>query len=205
MKKWIIILGVLLVIAVILSVLVLFVFKSKKLSEINSFEDCEAAKQLVVNTHPRECHMKDGRVFIEEGNAFEMQGTIEVTAPEFKAVVDSPFEVDGKAIGSWYYNKQLSMKLEDENGVVLGTGFAKAQETIDPSDNATLVPFIGVITFNNPSSEKGKLIIEKTNPAQKDSDDNDIKAGPLIVPVRFNYQPTPTPTLLPTITPIPAK
>lgn len=194
MKK---LLVVLLIIVGVLGAVYFFtpLLKGKKLSAIKSFEECEEAKQLVVDTHPRECHMKDGRVFVEEGNAFEYKGVIEVSVPVAKEVVDSPFKVEGKAVGTWFYNKQLSMKLVDEHDQVLGTGFAKAQEKIDPEDNTTLILFIGVIKFDNPTSEKGRILIEKTNPMEKDSEGNDIKTGPLIVPVRFNYVPTPTPTI----------
>jgi hypothetical protein len=197
MKKLVIVLVVLLIIAGILGALYLFtpLFKGKKLSEINTFEDCEAAKQLVVDTHPRECHMKDGRVFYEEGNAFDYKGVIEVTIPAPKDVVDSPFKIEGKAIPTWFYNNQLEMRLVDEQDQVLGVGYAKAQDKIDPNDNTTPVAFIGVINFRSPTSEKGKLLINKTNPAEQDSDGNPIKPGPLIVPVRFNYTPSTTPTV----------
>lgn len=197
MKKLVVILIVLLIIAGILGGLYFFtpLLKGKKLSEINSFEECEAANQLVVDTQPRECHMKDGRVFYEEGNAFDYKGVIEVKKPVAKEVVDSPFEIEGQAVAGWFYNNQLEMKLVDEHEQVLGVGYAKAQEKINPDDSTSMIPFIGVINFSSPTSEKGKIYINKTNPAEKDAYDNPIKPGPLIIPVRFNFTPSATPTL----------
>jgi hypothetical protein len=201
MKKLVIVLVVLLVIAGVLAGVYFFtpLFKGKKASDIRYFEDCEEAGGLVVDTHPRECHMKDDRVFIEEGNAFEYKDVIEVTDPTPRLVVDSPFKVEGKAMGIWFYNKQLSMKLLDENQEVIGVGFAKAQEEIEEG-STEFVPFIGVMHFRAPSSGKGSLLIEKTNPVEKDADENPIKPGPLIVPVLFNFNPTATPTVPPTPT-----
>ena len=196
MKKLVILLVVLFVIAGVLGGVYFFtpLFKGKKASDIRTFEECQEAGYLVVDTKPRECHTKDDRVFIEEGNAFEYKDVIEVKEPTHRMLVDSPFKVEGRAQGIWFYNKQLSMKLLDENQNVIGVAFAKAQEDIEEG-SAEFVPFIGVMHFGAPPSGKGHLLIEKTNPAEADADGNPIKPGPLIIPVLFNFTPTATPTL----------
>ncbi len=145
--------------------------------KINSFETCLDAGNLVVETQPRECHMKDGRVFYEEGNAEQLKEVIQVTKPLPKQVLENPFEINGKAVGSWYYNNQLSVKLFDENGKIVSTTIIKAQGPLSKS----FVPFIGAMNFQNAETAKGKLIIERTNPVQ----DPEGKNGPLIIPVRF--------------------
>ena len=199
MKKLVIVLVALLVIAGVLAGLYFFtpLFKGKKASDIRYFEDCEEAGGLVVDTHPRECHMKDKRVFIEEGNAWELRDTIELKEPLHRAVVESPFKVEGKVWASWFYNKQLSMKLLDENQRVIGTATLKASEEVVED---SWIPFVGVMHFEDPQTAKGSLVIEKTNPENLDSSGNEIKPGPLIVPVLFNFNPTSTPTVPPTPT-----
>ena len=155
-----------------------YLYLSKpKDSQITSFEQCASAGNLVVDTKPRECHMKDGKFFVEEGNAEQMMEAIQVTDPKPRQVVTSPFKVEGKALSKWFYNNQISVKLIDGNERVLATVNAKAQTGPTGEEMMT---FIGVVNFQTPNTEKGKLIIEKTNPLDKTE-----PMGPLVIPVRF--------------------
>lgn len=180
MKKTIVItLIIMLVLGIGLAAYLYLSPRSKDPKKINSFEACVEAGNLVVETQPRECHMKDGRVFFEEGNAAQLKEVIQVELPVAKQIVETPFKIQGQATSSWFYNNQLSVKLFDENGKIVSTAIVKAQAEVTKSK--TMVPFLGVVHFQNAETAKGKLLIERTNPVQ----DEEGKNGPLIIPVRF--------------------
>lgn len=152
-------------------------FKPKAPGAIASFEECQAAGNLVVNTKPRECHTKDGTVFTEEYNGILLQEFIAVTTPVANQTISSPFKLEGKAVGAWYFNEQLYVKLYDGDGKIIATKEIKALSTTMTSD---FVPFVAAISFPKTESIKGKLVIEKTN-----TTDTTTENGPLIIPVRF--------------------
>jgi hypothetical protein len=182
MKKIIILIIILLLLISIGLVVFLYIVpRTKDPAKINSFEDCATAGNLVVDTHPRECHMKDGRIFTEDGNAKLLKEVIQVTDPAAKTKVVNPFKVEGKALGSWYYNEQLAVKLYDGAGKIIATVNPKAQEEITDKNKNQLIHFIGVIHFQAPGTAKGRLVIERTNPVL----DKNGMNGPLVIPVQF--------------------
>ena len=180
MKYLLIALGILLVVA---GVAVYFFYptftKSQNPAEITSFEDCQAAGFLVVDTKPRECHTKTGQVFVEEYNGVLLQDVIAVTSPDVDSVITTPFKLEGKAIGDWYLNNQLTAVLEDDNGKVLVTKQVNALSTTQTDD---MVPFVAAIDFNaaDAGTPKGKILVQKTNTSYTTGE-----TGPLIIPVKF--------------------
>ncbi len=154
-------------------------FKSKNPDDIKSFEDCQTAGFLVVDTKPRECHTKAGQVFVEEYNGVLLQNVIVATAPVANQVITSPFKIEGKAIGNWYYNNQLTAILQDENGKILATKQVNALSTTQTDD---FVPFVAAIDFQvaDAGTPKGGLLIQKTNLSY-----NQGESGPLVVPIAF--------------------
>lgn len=152
---------------------------SKKTSA-QSFEDCQAAGHLVVDTKPRECHTKARQVFIEVYNGAIVESVIQVTEPIPNQVVTSPFKLEGKAVGGWYFNDQLTARLEDANGKVITTKPLKALSTTKTNN---FVPFVAAITFKDEditaATGTARLIIEKANTTYKG------ESTPLIIPVRF--------------------
>ena len=186
MKKLIIIVSII-VVLIVAAAAVFFLFPNpltaKKPSELMSFEDCQQAGYLVVDTKPRECHTKTGQVFIEVYNGALLQQTITTTDPQPNALVTTPFKVSGKAAAGWYFNNLLSIRLEDDNGKVIATKPVKGLS--DTKQTTGMVDFVAAIDFKTAdvTSQKGKLFIEKTNPAYSGDQ------GPLIIPVRFDYTP----------------
>lgn len=179
MKKLLIVLLIVVLIVCITGAVVFSpLTKPKKPADIQSFEDCEAAGFLVVDTKPRECHTKAGQVFIEEYNQKLLEEYLVVTEPKVHSVVSSPFKIEGKAKGNWYYNDQLLVKLIDENQKVIMVKTVKALDKT--KDTSAFVPFVAAIDFQKPETAKGTLIIEKTNPANQEGPTNQ-----LIIPVKF--------------------
>lgn len=149
-----------------------------KPTDIKTFEDCQAAGFLVVDTKPRECHTKKDQVFVEVYNGELLENVIVVTQPKPNEVVTSPFKLEGKAVGGWYYNEKLNVRLEDDDGNVMSTKEVKALST---TKTTGFVPFVAAITFKDETIKtvQGKLIIEKTNTDYKG------EGTPLVIPVKF--------------------
>ena len=151
--------------------------KQKGSSEITSFEDCQSAGNLVVETKPRECHTKDGKVFVEVYNGVFLKDAIVVTAPIPNQVISSPFKIEGKALGNWYSNNQLTAKLMDEDGHIIVT---KQINALSDTNTGNFVNFVAAIDFSEVTAEKGRLTIESPTGSYPTG-----AAGPLIIPVRF--------------------
>lgn len=154
-------------------------FKAKDTKEIRSFEDCMEAGFLVVETQPRECHTKNKQVYVEIYNGVLLKEVIEVVEPLPNSEVTSPFKLDGKAVGGWYYADQITAKLVDENDNVLSTKQVKALESTETDG---MVPFTAAITYDATSSGtiNAKLIIEKNNTTFENGE-----KGPLIIPLHL--------------------
>lgn len=154
-------------------------FQKKKPTDIKTFEDCQAAGFLVVDTKPRECYTKSDQTFVEIYNGDLLEKIIVVTEPKANQLVSSPFKLEGKAVGGWYLDDKLNARLEDDNGNVIVTKEVKALSSTTKSSG--FVPFVAAITFKeeNVPTEKGKIIIEKRNPTFKGD------GTPLVIPVRF--------------------
>lgn len=89
--------------------------------------------------------------------------TIWVLSPEKNAIVSAPLVIEGKALGSWFFEASFPITLLDENSQKLASTTAQTQndwmtegfvsftatfETFDPNDSLT-----GILRFqkNNPS------------------------------------------------------
>lgn len=182
MKKALIILIGVFVVALVGAAVYFFYpnpLNQKKPSELTSFEDCQAAGHLVVDTKPRECHTKVGQVFIEVYNGKLLEHTITTTDPQPNALVTSPFKVAGKAAAGWYFNDLLNVRIEDDNGKTILTKPVKALS--DTKQTSGMVDFVTAIDFkvSDIPTAKGKLYIERTNPSYNGDQ------GPLIIPLRF--------------------
>lgn len=173
-----IVLVVLLVVAVAAGGYWLYV-KSKVPAKILTFGDCASAGNLVVNTIPRECHMKDGQFFVELDNSRALLDYIVVTEPKPDSVVSSPFKVEGSAKEVWFGNNKVTVKLTDMDGHVIAEKPMYALSDLGKNKDE-MVSFTGAIDFKVTDLERGKLLIEKASAV-----DIPGKNGPLVIPLRF--------------------
>ncbi len=151
--------------------------KSKVPKNILTFEDCANAGNLVVDTNPRECHTPTGTFYVEEDNHVALKDYIEVTDPKPYSVITSPFKVEGKARGSWYGNNRLTIKLLDSNQKLL---VEKSVFALSDTSSDVMVPFVAAVDFRGDNLDRGKLLIEKVSLV-----DIPGKNGPLTIPIRF--------------------
>ncbi len=152
--------------------------KTRTPDKILTFEDCANAGNLVVETIPRECHTKEGTLYIEEDNHKALTDYVLVTVPAPNTKVKTPFKVEGKAKGGWYKNNRLKLKVVNYRGEVL---FEKEVFALSDTSKDKFVEFVAAVNFTPPADlERGKLLIEKTSDV-----DDPSKNGPLIIPLRF--------------------
>jgi hypothetical protein len=177
MKRVVIILLVLLIVAVAGIYGYTLYIKSKVPAVILSFEDCLNAGNLVVATTPRECHTKDGQVYYEEDNHLSLVDYIVVKEPQTYSTITTPFKIEGQAHEDWFGDNKLRVKMVDWNWKVIADKIVSA--TGDPGKN-DMRPFVAGLSFQAGGQKRGRILIEKLGP-------RDIPGhnGPLVIPVRF--------------------
>jgi hypothetical protein len=104
---------------------------------------------------------------------------IRVTSPTANQTVSSPFTITGQARGTWYFEASFPVTLIDADGNVLGRTAAQAQ---GEWMTEAFVPFSGELTFSQPATDRGTLILEKDNPSGLPEHADQIR-----VPVQFGH------------------
>jgi hypothetical protein len=102
---------------------------------------------------------------------------VRVTAPARNAMVRSPLAVTGEARGNWYFEASFPLRVIDANGRQLGVSYAQAEGEWMTTN---FVPFRGAISFSNPSTATGFLVLEKDNPSGLPENAAEVR-----VPIRF--------------------
>jgi len=104
---------------------------------------------------------------------------ITLTEPVKDSLITSPLYFSGQSRGQWYFEGTFPVVLTDDAGTIIAQGTATAQ-----GDWMTeqFVPFSGDIEFEAPpNSEKGKLILQKSNPSDLPENDDSLE-----IPIRFH-------------------
>ena len=130
--------------------------------EISNFIDCSKAGNAIMESYPRQCRSKDGRLFVEDiGNILEKTDLIRTNFPMPNQIVSSPLEITGEARGFWYFEADFPVILLDAQENIIAKGIAVAQ---DDWMTEEFVPFLAKLEFIQPASESaGRLILEKDN------------------------------------------
>ncbi len=105
------------------------------------------------------------------------ENLIQIETPQANNTITSPLIVKGKARGYWFFEASFPIKLYDDNGELLATGIAQAEEDWMTEE---FVPFRAELEFKNPETEKGTLVLEKANPSGLPENDDELR-----IPVLF--------------------
>lgn len=144
---------------------------------VTNFEDCAASGNPVQESYPRRCSA-NGKTFTEDiGNSLDKQDLIRLETPAPNQVVASPLTIKGEARGKWFFEASFPVKIVDGSSKVLGTAIAS---TTSDWMTDSFVPFTATLTFEKPTTDKGKLILEKDNPSGLSEN-----ADALEIPVKF--------------------
>ena len=146
---------------------------------INSFDECVAAGNPVMESYPRQCRTPDGRLFVEQIAAVPTSTMITVSEPLPNAVVSSPLIVRGEARGQWYFEASFPVELRDADGKQLAIFPAQAQGEWMTDE---FVPFEGKLIWaaTSTTATSGVLIFHKDNPSGLPEHDASVE-----IPVRF--------------------
>jgi len=106
---------------------------------------------------------------------------IKVTSPQVYDEVSSPIEIVGQARGNWYFEASFPIKLLDAQGKEIAQGIATADGDWMTTE---FVPFKASLSFSNPETSTGTLVLSKDNPSGLAENDDKIE-----VPVKFNQTP----------------
>jgi hypothetical protein len=93
-----------------------------------------------------------------------------VESPAPGAVIKSPLSIRGRARGTWFFEGDFPVVLEDTNGNIVANGFVTAQGDWMTKE---FVPFAGTLSFaGHDQTDRGSLVFKKDNPSdQRELDD----------------------------------
>lgn len=144
---------------------------------ITSFEECIAAGNPAMESYPRQCRA-NGQTFVEViDNEQNTPDLITVSNPRANQIVSSPLTVSGQARGNWYFEASFPVYLYDATGKQLAVGVAQAQGEWMTEN---FVPFSVSLTFAQPTTATGELVLEKSNASGLPENDDELR-----IPVRF--------------------
>lgn len=103
-----------------------------------------------------------------------------VTTPRPNQTVSSPFIVEGKARGGWFFEASFPIDLIDEAGKILGQSYVQAQSDWMTAD---FVPFKGEMNYAA-AATTGKLILRKDNPSGLPENDKKFEIPVIISPAK---------------------
>ena len=106
---------------------------------------------------------------------------IRITSPQANDEISSPIEIVGEARGNWYFEASFPIKLLDAQGKEIAQGIATADGDWMTTE---FVPFKASLSFSNPETSTGTLVLSKDNPSGLAENDDKIE-----VSVRFNQTP----------------
>ncbi len=102
---------------------------------------------------------------------------VKLASPQPGALVTSPLQVSGQAVGQWYFEASFPITLLDANGKILVQTHAQAQ-----SDwmTTSFVPYLATVNFETPTTDTGTLVLHKDNASGLPEHDDSRT-----IPVRF--------------------
>jgi flagellar basal body-associated protein FliL len=83
--------------------------------------------------------------------------------PQANEIVSSPINIEGEAVGSWYFEANFSVKLVDkESGNIIAQSYVTAQDNWMTEDK---VEFNSILEYETDEEIKALLILESANPS----------------------------------------
>ena len=109
--------------------------------------------------------------------ASPQSANITVDAPQPHQVIASPLTITGQARGTWYFEADFPIRLFDAAMQQIASAPATAQSEWMTEN---FVAFEATLTFTDPGTSNGYLLLEKDNPSGLPE-----HAGSIIIPVQF--------------------
>lgn len=100
-------------------------------------------------------------VFISDETKNDLADQIQVTSPQPNDLVNSPLEIQGQAVGYWFFEASFPVVLIDDSRNVIAQGYIETTEDWMTED---FVNFSGELEFETTANE-GYLILKNDNPS----------------------------------------
>ncbi len=101
-------------------------------------------------------------VHLNQPESVKAPVSVELISPQPEELLRSPYQVMGRALGSWFFEGGLPIVLKTASGQVLAETAAKAQGEWMIND---WVSFSANLVFEAGAATSGELIIKKDNPS----------------------------------------
>ncbi len=101
-----------------------------------------------------------------------------VDSPPAGASIISPVVISGQARGQWFFEASFPVKIVDASGQVLGQAPAQARNNWMTEE---LVPFQATISFSQPATSSGFIVLAKDNPSGLPEHDAEVR-----IPIQFS-------------------
>lgn len=95
-------------------------------------------------------------------------------------IITSPLTIIGSARGSWYFEATFPVLILDEQGNILAEHYAEAKDSWMTND---FVPFEAVLNFKIPITQKGTIVLKKSNPSGLIENEDELR-----IPILFFKQ-----------------
>lgn len=134
-----------------------------------TFEDNEA--QYVITAIPADSEYIE--IFDQMLSTFQLIPAVTLTEPSAQQQVTIPLRISGSAPGTWFFEAQLTARLETDAGTEVATTSLQAE---GEWMTETAVPFSGTIEFRQPSDVQNlELVISKANPSGLPENDHEVR------------------------------
>jgi hypothetical protein len=139
---------------------------------VTDFITCQKAGRPIMESYPRQCQDKNGKMYTEIINDKSLNTDPVVLSPDLSRPLTSPLNISGEARGFWFFEAVFQAKLIDDRGNLIATGTAKAKGEWMTTE---FVPFTLTMTFKNPDAKTGELVLIKDNPSGLPSQDREVR------------------------------
>jgi hypothetical protein len=102
-----------------------------------------------------------------------------VVTPRKGATVASPLEVAGRVPGSWSFEADFPIEIQDADRHQVADGHATVKGEWMTEDD---VDFAGTIEFDPPETASGFLVLRKSNPSGQPEHEDQLE-----IPIRFEH------------------
>lgn len=108
-----------------------------------------------------------------------LEAFVKLELPMPDAALASPLLIAGQAVGNWFFEGTFPVRLIDQDGQELATGYVTAAE---PWMTTEFVPFEGALKFSVREATKATLILERDNPSDLALHDASVHVPLTLVP-----------------------
>ena len=140
-----------------------------QIKAISNFEECMNAGYVTFDIYPRQCMTPDGRSFVEtfadpdlpKVSMAPSQDDVLLYFPTEGNTINSPLNIEGETVGSWYWEGTFRIELRSKSGELIGSTFATSKgEWMQEG----YVPFTAELVFET-DEKVADLVFIKENPS----------------------------------------